>query len=196
MAEMDIQRYTDQPPAAIVDGCIGVYAAAFGQPPYRESAADAELLRERIARYAARDGFLLAVHGGAASQVAGFALAVRAYPGDWWRDQVAGAIGPELTERWLPPGVLEVVHVAVDPPMQRHGIGRSLLASLAEGATAGRQRAGSANPGVAVLSCDAAAVAAQQLYLSQGWQLITAELTYLAGMPPRWLMGTDGTANL
>jgi ribosomal protein S18 acetylase RimI-like enzyme len=187
MIKMDIECYAAEPPGAVVDGCVNVYAAAFGQPPYAESVDEAELLRERIARYARRDGFRLPVAAGprpaaaSTAQIAGFALAVRAHPGDWWRDQVAGVIGTELAARWLPPGVLEVVHVAVDPACQRQGIGRRLLASVLT------------NPGTstAVLSCDASALPAQQLYLSQGWQLVTAELAFQPGMQPRWLMGID-----
>jgi len=175
---VDVTLYTAQPPQRVTDGCVAVYAAAFGQPPYAESLADAELLRERVARYSGRDGFRFPVATDPPGRVAGFALALRAYPGDWWREKVAGAIGPELSARWLPPGVLEVVHVAVDPAVHRRGIGRRLLASLTGGS-------GSA----AVLSCDPAAFAAQQLYLSHGWQVITSDLSYLPGMAPRWLMG-------
>ncbi len=179
MVRMDITLYTDQPPPDVTDGCVAVYRAAFGQPPYREPAADAELLRERLQRYCGRDGFQVPVAADRDGRVAGFALAVRAYPGDWWRDQVANAIGPDLTARWLPRGVLEVVHVAVDPAWHRRGIGRRLLTSL-------RCAPG---PPAAVLSCDPAAIPAQRLYLSAGWQLISAHLSYLPGMSPRWLMG-------
>ncbi|MGO8956560.1 MAG: GNAT family N-acetyltransferase [Streptosporangiaceae bacterium] len=178
MVVVDITLYTAQPPQWVTDGCVAVYAAAFGQPPYAEPPADAELLRERVERYSSRDGFQFPVATDLDSHVTGFALAVRAYPGDWWRDQVAGAIGPELSARWLPPGVLEVVHVAVDPALHRRGVGRRLLASLIH------EPAPSA-----VLSCDHAAIAAQQLYLSQGWHVITSDLSYLPGMAPRWLMG-------
>ena len=111
---MHITLYPAQPLPDVIDGCVAVYAAAFAQPPYAEPAADAELLRERVARYSGRDGFRLAAATNPGGRVTGFALAVRSYPGDWWRDQVAGVIGPELAACWLPPGVLEVVHVAVD----------------------------------------------------------------------------------
>lgn len=180
---MDLVLHTSRPPPAIVDGCVAVYAAAFGQPPYRETAADAEMLRERIERYAGRPGFRLPVAaGGPDGVVVGFGLAVAAYPGDWWRDRVVGAIGAELGARWLPAtGTLEVVHIAVDPAWHRRGVGRRLLRGLTAGA----------GPGVAVLSCDRGAVPAQRLYLTEGWQLISAELAYQAGMAPRWLMGID-----
>jgi len=191
---MDLRLYRTEPPAAVMDGCVAVYASAFGQPPYAEPAADAELLRERVTRYAGRVGFRLPVVTHQDGNVAGFALAVRAFPGDWWRDKVAAAIGPALTARWLPPGVLEVVHVAVHPAWQRQGIGRALLDSLtadsltAESLTADRRTGGALT---AVLSCDSAAGPAQQLYLSSGWTLITGELSYLPGMPARWLMGIE-----
>jgi ribosomal protein S18 acetylase RimI-like enzyme len=161
---------------------VAVYGAAFGQPPYAETAADAELLRERVTRYAGRNGFRLLTADQDGNVVA-FALAVRAYPGDWWRDNVAKAIGPELAARWLPPGVLEVVHVAVDPAWQRRGLGRALLAGITQ----------DPDPAVraASLSCDRNAIPAQRLYLAEGWQLITSELTFGPGMEPRWLMGLD-----
>src|SRR5258708_1894270 len=129
MSAVDITPYTAQPPPRVIDGCVAVYAAAFGQPPYAEPPADAELLRERVERYSGRDGFQFPVATDPHDRVTGFALAVHAYPGDWWRDKVAGAIGPDLAARWLPPGVLEVVHVAVDPDQHRRGIGRQLLTS-------------------------------------------------------------------
>jgi ribosomal protein S18 acetylase RimI-like enzyme len=181
MSAVDIALYTAPPPPQVTDGCVAVYAAAFGQPPYAEPTADAELLRERIERYCGRDGIQFPVATDPHDRVVGLALAVRAYPGDWWRDKVADAIGPDLSARWLPPGVLEVVHVAVDPSRHRRGIGRLLPTGLT----------GESGP-AAVLSCDPAGLPAQRLYLSQGWEIISAELSYLPGMPPRWLMGLPG----
>jgi ribosomal protein S18 acetylase RimI-like enzyme len=182
MTGMDVTLYVAEPPAAVMDACVAVYGAAFGQPPYAETAADAELLRERVTRYAGRAGFRL-VTADQDGNVVAFALAVRAYPGDWWRDKTASAIGPELASRWLPPGVLEVVHVAVDPASQRQGIGRAVLAAVVR----------NLDPAVAaaILSCDRNAVPAQRLYLSGGWQLITDEMTFGPEMAPRWLMGHD-----
>jgi hypothetical protein len=55
MSAMDITVYTAQPPPRVIDGCVAVYAAAFGQQPYAEPPADAELLRERVERYSGRD---------------------------------------------------------------------------------------------------------------------------------------------
>ncbi len=36
MVEMDITLYTAQPPPQVTDGCVAVYSAAFGRPPYCE----------------------------------------------------------------------------------------------------------------------------------------------------------------
>jgi GNAT superfamily N-acetyltransferase len=192
MTGMTIRLHPTEPSAAVVDGCVAVYGAAFGQPPYAETAADAELLRERITRYAGRDGFRLATADQEGNVVA-FALAVRAYPGDWWRDKVAEAIGPELAARWFQPGSLEVVHVAVDPARQRQGFGRALLRGVLQDLEPGGR--GESFPrgssSTAVLSCDRKAIAAQRLYLSEGWQLITDQLSFSLEMEPRWLMGLD-----
>jgi len=192
---MTIKLYTAEPPATVIDGCVAVYGAAFGQPPYAETAADAELLRERVIRYAGRDGFRLAT-AHKDGNVAAFALAVRAYPGDWWRDNVAEAIGPELAGRWLPPGVLEVAHVAVDPAAQRQGLGRAVLGRvLRDLDPAGRGECGGSSPrassSTACLSCDQDAIPAQRLYLSEGWQLITDQMSFGPEMAPRWLLGLD-----
>ena len=89
------------PSAEVVDGCVEVYREAFGQAPYHERPCQAEALRERLDRYAKRDGFLLPVSSDDAEHVDGFALAVTAYPGDWWRDQAAACLGTTKTARWL-----------------------------------------------------------------------------------------------
>jgi GNAT superfamily N-acetyltransferase len=194
MTGMTIRLHLAEPSAAVVDGCVAVYGAAFGQPPYAETADDAKLLRERVTRYAGRDGFRLATADQGGNVVA-FALAVRAYPGDWWRDKVAEAMGPELAARWLQPGSLEVVHVAVDPARQRQGFGRAVLRQVLQDLDpVGRGGVGvvsRASRSTAILSCDRKAVAAQRLYLSEGWQLITDQLSFSQEMDPRWLMGLD-----
>src|SRR3954453_20171905 len=90
----ELRTFGGQPGAALLDGCVAVYRAAFGAPPYGEPPERAAGLGDRVARYAARDGFRLPVALEATSgEVAGFGLAVRAYRGDWWRDAVAAAAG-------------------------------------------------------------------------------------------------------
>jgi ribosomal protein S18 acetylase RimI-like enzyme len=178
---VDVQTYTAGPPDPVLDGCVAVYRAAFGQPPYEEPSGEAEQLRDRVSRYTGRDGFRLPVAAGPDGRVAGFALAVTAHPGDWWRDKVATAVGGEAAQRWLGPSCLEIVHVAVVPGEQRRGIGRQLMTALLA----------PPRPGTGVLSCHPDATAAQNFYLAQGWQVITAGFRLQPGQPGYWLMGID-----
>jgi GNAT superfamily N-acetyltransferase len=181
---VELTTYTAMPPAAVLDGCVAVYRAAFGQPPYLEPPGEAGQLRERVGRYTGRDGFRLPVVFGADGEPAGFGLGVTAHPGDWWRDKVAAAVGAEAARRWLAQACLEIVHVAVLPGAQRRGTGRRLMAALAA----------PPRPLTGVLSCHPAATAAQSFYLAQGWQVITTGFRLQPGQPGYWLMGLDLSA--
>ncbi|MGH3503501.1 MAG: GNAT family N-acetyltransferase [Nocardioidaceae bacterium] len=175
---MPLRSFDTVPPANLVDGCVEVYRAAFGRAPYGETAGQAEALRDRLDRYSARAGFLVPVCLGDDDRVEGFALAVTAHPGDWWRDQVATAVGAEATDRWLGDSCCEVVHVAVRPDVHRRGHGQRLLGAI--GSTAGTR--------TAVLSCHPEAVAAQQLYLGEGWQVLTTNFRTQPEQLGYWLM--------
>lgn len=169
------------PPAEVVDGCVEVYREAFGQAPYHESPCQAEALRDRLDRYAKRDGFLLPVSSDDAEHVDGFALAVTAYPGDWWRDQAAACLGATKAARWLGQSCREVVHVAVDPDQQRRGRGRALMRALQSSATIA----------TGVLSCHPAALAARQLYLNEGWEVLSTNFRTSPHQVGYWLMTRD-----
>jgi GNAT superfamily N-acetyltransferase len=173
--------YTSVPPEPVLDGCVNVYRAAFGEPPYLEPPGEAGQLRDRVSRYAGRDGFRLPVASLPGGAAAGFALGVTAHPGDWWRDKVAAAVGGAAEQRWLAQSCLEIVHVAVLPGEQRHGIGRRLMAALLA----------PPRPATGVLSCHPAATAAQNFYLAQGWQVITTGFRLQPGQLGYWLMGID-----
>lgn len=148
--------------ADLVTGCAAVYAAAFAEPPYGETTDQAVALAERLDRYAQRDGFCVPIVQDDAGEVIGFALAVTGRPGDWWREQVAAALGPAGERRWLGPGFTEIVHLAVHPGHRRRGLARDLLCALV---------ATSTDP-TAVLSCHPDAPAALRLYLSEGFAQI------------------------
>jgi GNAT superfamily N-acetyltransferase len=178
---VELTTYTAVPPDPVLDGCVAIYRAAFGQPPYEEPPGEAGQLRDRVSRYTSRDGFRLPVASGSGGQPAGFALGVTAHPGDWWRDKVAAAIGGAATQRWLGQSCLEIVHVAVVPGEQRRGIGQRLMAALLA----------PPRPATGVLSCHPRATAAQNFYLRQGWQVITAGFRLQPGQPGYWVMGID-----
>jgi hypothetical protein len=143
-----------------------VYAAAFEAPTVDgaedPAAISAEIERfcERVEHYAGdRDGFRLATVRDDDGLVAAIGLAVLARPGDWWRDHVARALGPEGERRFLGELCLEVVHIAVLPKRQRNGFGGRVHDVLVGGAPAPR----------AVLSCHDQALPARRLYEGRGW---------------------------
>ena len=72
-----------------------------------------------------RDGFKF-LGAFAESRLAGFVYGYRGGPGQWWHDRVAAALGPEGTERWLPPAHLEFTELHVRPEFRRRGIGGGL----------------------------------------------------------------------
>ncbi len=175
---MPTQCFDALPPTDVVERCVEVYAAAFGQGPYHEPADQALELADRLDKYQHREGFLLPVVRDAAGTVRAFALAVVAHPGDWWRDRAAAALGEADAHEWLGTACLEVVHVAVDPEVQRHGYGRRLMTALESHTSAA----------TGVLSCHPHATPAQQLYLAMGWQILTREFRTRPDQIGYWLM--------
>jgi ribosomal protein S18 acetylase RimI-like enzyme len=171
---------TTAPDAPTMTEAVGVYVAAFGQPPYGEDAAAGAAFAERVGRYARdRAGFRFILARDDGGVPAGTCLAVVAHPGDWWREQAAAGLNPATTRRWLGESCLEVVHVAVAPARQRQGLGRLMLDVLVAGRPAP----------TGVLSCHPEAAAAQGLYLSQGWTVLTKDFS--AGQLAYWLMARD-----
>ena len=158
---MQANLFFGEPPEEMLEAAKHVYAAAFGQPPYREGPEQAGAFVARARRYATeRDSVRLALvtdDGPAA-----MALAVLARPGDWWRDRAAEAVGPEKTERWIGELCLEVVHLAVHPEQQGRGLGR-LVHDLVRAGKPAR---------TALLSCNPAATPANGLYAGRGWTSI------------------------
>lgn len=173
--------FDTMPPTDVVDGCVEVYAAAFGQAPYFETAEQAQGLRDRLTEYQARDGLLVPVVENEQGRVEAVTLAVLAHPGDWWRDRAAATLGQEATSRWLGERCLEVVHVAVRPEAQRRGYGRTMLRML-------RERTDAAT---GILSCHPQATGAQQLYLADGWHVVAREFRTRPDQLGYWLMATD-----
>src|SRR5689334_14867936 len=103
-----IETHRERPPVALVDSCVEVYREAFAASPYHERPERAEELRDRVVRYSAREGFRLPVALDRLSgETIGFGLGVLAFRGDWWRDAVAAAAGPQVEARWLGAACLE-----------------------------------------------------------------------------------------
>ncbi len=178
---MEAQCFDTVPSAEVVGRCTEVYAAAFEQAPYFEEAGQARGLKGRIEKYQERDGFIFPVMRDAVGDIQGFALAVIAHPGDWWRDHAAAALGDQGTRRWLGAECLEIVHVAVSPLVQRRGLGRQLMATLESQAEAT----------TGVLSCHPQAAPARHLYLSMKWQILTKDFRTEPHQLGYWLMAKD-----
>ena len=114
-----------------LDDLIAVYGAAMGYRP--------DLLATRkgyIATHARRPGFRAVATLGDDGSLFGFGYGYTSVAGQWWHDQVSGALLPEARRMWLT-DCFEVVELHVHPAAQGHGIGQRQLRALLTGAPQG-----------------------------------------------------------
>ena len=107
-----------------LDDVVAVYGEAMG---YR-----AELLEARrgyIATHVRRPGFRAVATLTNEGHLAGFGYGYLSAPGQWWHDQVHGALGDEARKTWFA-DCFEVVELHVRPPAQGHGLGARQLRTL------------------------------------------------------------------
>ena len=115
-----------------LDDAVAVYGEAMGYP--------SDLLEARrgyIATHLRRTGFRAVATLTVDGRLVGFGYGYSSGPGQWWHDQVRGALDQASRERWLT-DCFEVVELHVLPAAQGHGIGaRQLtgLLSMANGTT-------------------------------------------------------------
>ncbi len=134
---------------------------------------------EILPRHVVREGFRF-LGAFADRRLAGFVYGYRGGAGQWWHDRVAAALGPDGTERWLPPGHFEFTELHVRAAFRRRGIGGSLHDALLDGLEAP----------TAVLSTQTDNEPAIALYLGRGWQVIVPYLDFGSGRP-FLIMGRD-----
>jgi len=79
-------------------------------------------------------------------------------PGQWWHDQVRGALPEDTAAQWLD-GAFEVCELHVRPTYQGTGLGRALLAQLLDGTGAA----------TAVLTTPDSDTRARRFYRAGGW---------------------------
>ena len=115
-----------------LDDVVSVYGEAMG---YRT-----ELLQTRrgyIGAHVRRTGFRAVATLTTEGRLAGFGYGYTSGPGQWWHDQVRGALDEPSRRYWLS-DCFEVVELHVRPAAQGHGVGarqlRALLA-MADGTT-------------------------------------------------------------
>jgi GNAT superfamily N-acetyltransferase len=177
---VDVNLISSMPKATTLDETRAVYLAAFGQPPYGETAEMGQEFTQRVQRYAReREGFRLVTARDDDGRMIALALAVLARPGGWWRDKVADAIPQSLADRWLGELCQEIVHLAVTPDAQGRGVGGLVHDVL----IAGRPAA------TAVLSVHPQAEPAKRLYQSRGWTVLTREFRTQPEQLAYWVMG-------
>jgi ribosomal protein S18 acetylase RimI-like enzyme len=167
---------------------VSVYAAAMNPPDRTLSGREAIM-----ERHAASPGFrgLVAQADG---QLAGFTYGFHGETGQWWHDMVAAALasrsGPAVPagdaaapsiagpDGWLDDS-FEIAELHVLPRWQGHGIGRSLLLTVAD---ARPER-------TAVLSTADAPTRARRLYRAVGFTDLLTDFRFSGTEPPYAVMG-------
>lgn len=111
-----------------LDEVLAVYAAAMGYPPDLVAAR-----RGFITAHARRAGFRAVAALDEHDAVLGFGYGYLSRAGQWWHDQVRGAVRRGERRRWLT-DAYELVELHVLPEAQGHGLGTRLLRGLLDGA--------------------------------------------------------------
>ncbi|KTG09157.1 hypothetical protein AUR64_15290 [Haloprofundus marisrubri] len=122
-----------------------------------ESRAEAATQFERHADYPGYRGFA-AVED---DEVLGFVYGYTSAPGQFYHDQLAGALGPERTERWLR-NCFEFVELAVADDARRRGLATNLHDTVLDGLA----------HETSVLTTGVDNDAARQLYEREGWETV------------------------
>jgi GNAT superfamily N-acetyltransferase len=127
---MRIVAWTPDDLTRRLDDVISVYGQAMGYPP--------ELLATRrgyIGSHVHRRGFRAVASLDTQGLLLGFGYGYLSEPGQWWHDQVRGAIPRDRRHAWLA-HCFEVVELHVRPEAQGHGLGAVQLRTLLSMATA------------------------------------------------------------
>lgn len=112
-----------------LDDVIEVYGQAMGY-----SAALLEARRGYVAGHVHRSGFRAVATLGPDDRLLGFGYGYTSGSGQWWHDQVRGALRRDARKAWLS-DCFEVVELHVRPDAQGHGLGASQLRALLNMAT-------------------------------------------------------------
>jgi GNAT superfamily N-acetyltransferase len=168
---IEVAVFHELPPDEVVQSAADSYIATFREPPYNEPDEAREGFLDRVQRYSARDGFVLAVASDG-DETLGIALGVTAHPGDWWRDRVAQQLTDGEQRDWLGDACLEFVHLAVVPARQGSGIGGALHDAVVTNSTAAA---------TGVLTVDRRVERAYRLYVSRGWIVLRESINVSAG---------------
>jgi ribosomal protein S18 acetylase RimI-like enzyme len=137
---------------------FAVYDAVFADLP------DHDAWRSAVwDKHAARAGFRLArARSEAGGELVGFAYGYTGEAGQWWTDQAAHLLGPEVASAWLG-GHFELVSVGVLEEARGRGVGQGLMGRLCDGLPQDRS--------VLMTTADADDPA-RRLYARGGWEVL------------------------
>lgn len=107
-----------------LDDAVAVYGEAMG---YAVDLLEAR--RGYIATHLRRPGFRAVATLTSEGGLIGFGYGYSSAPGQWWHDQVRGALDRSAREAWLG-DCFEVVELHVRPAAQGHGVGARQLRAL------------------------------------------------------------------
>jgi ribosomal protein S18 acetylase RimI-like enzyme len=134
-----------------------------------------------LTEHSQREGFrLCAAFDRESTQLVGFGYGFTGGPGQYWRDALAGAMGPEAAEQWLT-GHFEFAEFGIVPTMQRRGIGTRVYASLFDGMPHRR----------AVLTVRTENQPARRFYERNGWEALYRDFFAPEGHGPYIIMGRE-----
>jgi ribosomal protein S18 acetylase RimI-like enzyme len=167
--DLTIDRWDRQRARQRATDVFDVYQQVFG-----DVADEARWRAGSFDRHCARDGFRLAA-AEAGGVLVGFAYGYVGERGQWWPDQVAAALGPELADVWVG-GHFEFVELGVIEPYRRRGIGARLHDELMRGTEDRR----------ALLGTDDTDSPAVMLYRSRQWRKL-GNLTPKVAVMGRWV---------
>lgn len=138
------------------DEVFEVYDAVFGDLPDREA-----WRRDVWDRHTARPGFRLAraFDGG---RLVGFGYGYTGERGQWWTDQAARVLPPDVAGQWLG-GHFELVSIGVLEGVRGSGVGRGLLDVLCGGLP---------HPRWVLMTTANADDPARHLYQRAGWEVL------------------------
>ncbi len=126
---MRLVAWTPEDLTRRLDDVIGVYGQAMGYPP--------DLLEARrgyIAAHVRRHGFRAVATLDPGGALLGFGYGYTSGSGQWWHDQVRGALSRAARKTWLA-DCFEVVELHVRPDAQGHRFGTAQLRALLTMAT-------------------------------------------------------------
>lgn len=135
------------------DELLDVYAEAMQVSP-----SSARTRRPIVTAHLDRPGLRTVAAADESGRLVGIAYGYLTERGQWWHDQVAAALSPDLVSTWLT-GAFEVCELHVRPAAQRQGLGQALLQRLLTGPPAA----------TAVLTTPDRDTRARDFYRAGGW---------------------------